>query len=46
MCIFTFQGQFNYANIIITPLDHATNAVTVQTREGSINTYKLHVIVY
>jgi len=29
-----FQGQFNYVNIIVCPLDHNSNTVTVQTKEG------------
>lgn len=28
-----FQGQFNYACVVIQPLDHGTNQVTVQARE-------------
>ena len=27
------QGQFNYVNIVITPLDQSTNAVTVQCKQ-------------
>lgn len=30
---FLFQGQFNYACVVIQPLDHGTNQVTVQARE-------------
>ncbi|KAK0095925.1 hypothetical protein PV326_007052 [Microctonus aethiopoides] len=29
----TLKGQFNYACVVIQPLDHATNQVTVQARE-------------
>lgn len=29
----TIKGQFNYANIIIQPLDHKTNKVTVKVKE-------------
>lgn len=29
----SFQGQFNYACVVIQPLDHGTNQVTVQARE-------------
>ncbi|CAH1794876.1 unnamed protein product [Owenia fusiformis] len=29
----TIKGQFNYVNIVIQPLDHASNAVTVQTAQ-------------
>lgn len=29
----TIKGQFNYANIIIQPLDHNTNKVTVKAKE-------------
>lgn len=32
MCTFS-QGQFNYACVVIQPLDHGTNQVTVQARE-------------
>lgn len=28
-----FQGQFNYACVVIQPLDHGTNQVTVQVKE-------------
>jgi len=28
------QGQVNYVNIVIKPLDNATNAVTVQAKPG------------
>lgn len=28
------QGQFNYVNIVIRPLDHESNAVTLQAKEG------------
>ena len=37
--IFGFQGQFNYVNIVITPLDHGSNAVTVQSRDGTLLYY-------
>lgn len=30
---FIQQGQFNYACVVIQPLDHGTNRVTVQARE-------------
>lgn len=29
------QGQFNYVNIVIRPLDHESNAVTLQAKEGT-----------
>lgn len=28
------QGQFNYVNIVIKPLDYESNAVTLQAKEG------------
>jgi len=28
------QSQFNFVNIMIQPLDHGTNCVTVQTKPG------------
>lgn len=31
--MYLFQGQFNYACVIIQPLDHGTNQVTVQARD-------------
>lgn len=31
--IYTIKGQFNYANIIIQPLDHNTNRVIVKAKE-------------
>lgn len=32
----TIQGEFNYVNIIIEPLDEMSNAVTVQTKEDIV----------
>ena len=29
------QGQFNYVNIVIKPLDLDSNAVTLQAKEGN-----------
>lgn len=29
----TIKGQFNYANIIVEPLDHATNRVIIKTKD-------------
>ena len=34
-----FQGQFNYVNVVITPLDHGFNAVTVQSKQGEYIVY-------
>lgn len=31
---YVFQGQFNYVNIVIKPLDYESNAVTLQAKEG------------
>ena len=40
---YDFQGQFNYVNIVIIPLDHGSNAVTVQTRDGTLLNYLLQL---
>lgn len=33
---YIFQGQFNYVNIVIKPLDYQSNAVTLQAKEGRL----------
>ncbi|KAJ8319018.1 hypothetical protein KUTeg_004109 [Tegillarca granosa] len=49
------KGQFNYVNIVIRPLDHASNAVTLQAKEVpctyifthlSINSYCFALYIY
>lgn len=36
------QGQFNYACVVIQPLDHGTNQLTVQAREEHIKEHIGH----
>ena len=35
--MFMFQGQFNFAEVVIEPLDDETNLVTVQAKPGRHN---------
>lgn len=38
-----FQGQFNYVNIVIKPLDYESNAITLQAKEGKFRHFNFHL---
>jgi hypothetical protein len=46
LCLTCFQGQFNFVNIVIRPLDHGGNAVTLLAKQGLYPLYmrQLHLI--